>query len=195
MNKKKRCDWVGQDPLYIDYHDQEWGRPIYDDRLLFEFLNLEGMQAGLSWLTVLKKRAHYRKVFDRFNANKIVRYDQTKFNQLMNDPGIIRNRLKIQAVIGNAKTYLAIKKEFKYFSDYIWQFVSHQPIENRWKSIEAVPDKTVVSDEMSKDLKRRGFKFVGSTICYAYMQAVGMVNDHTVDCFCWREIADIPMNA
>lgn len=159
--------------------------PIYDERLLFEFLILEGMQAGLSWLTVLKKRENYRTSFDNFEAGIIANYDQNKFNELMANPGIIRNKLKIQAIIVNAHAFLKIKRELGDFSSYIWSFVNGQPIKNHWKSTSQVPTKTVISDAMSKDLKKRGFKFIGSTICYAFMQATGMVNDHTIDCFCY----------
>lgn len=185
---KTRCAWVSTDPLYLDYHDKEWGVPVYDDRLLFEFLILEGAQAGLSWLTILKRRDHYRHNFDNFNAEKIARYTDKKYKALLNNPDIIRNRLKIQSVITNAKAYLEIKQEFDSFSDYLWQFVDGKPIQNHWKHIKQVPAKTIVSDKMSKELKKRGFKFVGSTICYAFMQAVGMVNDHTVDCFRYKKI-------
>lgn len=181
---KKRCKWVSDDPVYIKYHDNEWGLPIIgDDRLLFEFLNLEGAQAGLSWITVLKKRDHYRRVFDNFNANKMAKYDAKKIASLLQDPGIIRNRLKVHAFIQNAKAYLILKKEWGSFSDYIWHFVDGKPIQSSRKYLQNIPSKNAISDAMSKDLKKRGFKFVGSTICYAFMQAVGMINDHTVDCF------------
>lgn|SRR3990167_5414594 len=179
---KTRCAWVTADPIYIDYHDQEWGVAIYDDRLLFEFLILEGMQAGLSWLTILKRRDNYRGCFDNFNAEKIANYDEKKYTTLLSNPGIIRNRLKIQSVISNAQAYLAIKEKLPNFKEYIWQFVGGKPIENQWGNPKQVPVTTVVSDAMAKDLKHRGFKFVGSTICYAYMQAVGMVNDHLITC-------------
>lgn len=185
---KPRCAWVKDDPLYVDYHDLEWGLPIYDERLLFEFLNLEGMQAGLSWLTILKKRDNYRASFDHFNAEKIAKYDQRKVNQLLANAGIIRNKLKIQAIITNAQAFLKIKKEDGSFSDYIWDFVDGKPIQNHWKQMRQVPAKSPVSDKLSKDLKKRGFKFVGSTICYAFMQAVGMVNDHTINCFRYKEL-------
>ncbi|HLF66034.1 MAG TPA: DNA-3-methyladenine glycosylase I [Gammaproteobacteria bacterium] len=184
MNKiKKRCAWVNADPLYIAYHDNEWGVPLYDEQKLFELLILEGVQAGLSWITVLKRRENYRLAFDQFNANKIARYDDTKVAELLNNSGIIRNRLKVQAAIKNARSYLQIKQEFNSFSDYIWQFVG-SPIQNNWREGREVPSQTDISDRMSKDLKQRGFTFVGSTICYAFMQASGMVNDHTLDCFC-----------
>lgn len=186
---KTRCAWLNQDPIYINYHDHEWGIPIYDDQLLFEFLILEGMQAGLSWITILKRRQHYRKAFDKFNAKKIAVYDKKKVNELMKNEGIIRHQLKIEAIITNAQAYLALKKEKGSFSDYLWSFVQGQPIQNNWKSITKVPSSTTISDAMAKDLKRRGFKFVGSTICYAFMQAVGMVNDHTTDCFCHKLLA------
>lgn len=179
---KKRCGWVSDDPLYIEYHDNEWGVPTYDDRELFEMLCLEGVQAGLSWITVLKKREHYRKVFDNFDAEKIARYDETKREQLLSDPGIIRNKLKVNAFIVNAQNYLRLKEQ-QSFSDYLWQFVGGEPIINNWKSLKEVPATTAESDAMSKQLKKDGFKFVGSTICYAFMQATGMVDDHTMDCF------------
>ncbi len=187
----KRCIWVKDDPIYIDYHDKEWGVPIFDERLLFEFLLLEGAQAGLSWITILKRRDNYRSSFDHFDAKKIAHYNADKFKKLLTNPGIIRNRLKIQAAMTNAEAYLNVKKEFKSFTDYIWQFVEGKPIDNHWKSFKQVPASTAISDKMSKDLKQRGFKFVGSTICYAFMQAVGMVNDHTTDCFRYSEIKKI----
>lgn len=187
LNKMKRCAWVNEDPLYIDYHDHEWGVPIYDDQLLFEFLILEGMQAGLSWYTILKKRDTFRKVFNKFDAKKIVRYDQKKINALLENPGIIRNNLKIQAAITNAKAFLEVKKEFGSFSKYIWSFAETGPIQNKWVKGK-VPATSKISDKLSKDLKKRGFKFVGSTICYAFMQAVGMVNDHTIDCFRYKQV-------
>ncbi len=183
---KKRCAWVSDDPLYVKYHDLEWGVPIYDDRLLFEFLVLEGMQAGLSWITVLKKRENYRKSFDNFNAKKILKYDEQKINQLLMNEGIIRNKLKIQSVIINANCFLAVKKEFPSFSEYIWSFVNGKPIKNHLCDTKQLPSTSTISDQLSKDLKKRGFKFVGSTICYAFMQAVGMVNDHTMDCFLYK---------
>ena len=183
---KKRCAWVNDDPLYIDYHDKEWGVPIYDDRLLFEFLVLEGMQAGLSWLTVLKKRENYRRCFDNFDATVIAAYDQHKFDELLANPGIIRNKLKIQSIIVNAKAFLKLQQEAGSFSNYLWRFVEGKPIKNHWENLQQIPPKTLISDTMSKDLKQRGFKFIGSTICYAFMQATGMVNDHTMDCFCYR---------
>lgn len=181
--KKIRCTWVNEDPLYIAYHDREWGKPIYDERLLFEFLILEGMQAGLNWLTILKKRENYRHALHNFQAKKIAQYDRKQLAVLLTNPGIIRNRLKIEAIINNAKAFLTVKKEYGNFSEYIWRFVDGKPIQNRWQSKSRVPSTTKISDQMAKDLKKRGFKFVGSTICYAFMQAVGMVNDHTTNCF------------
>lgn len=183
MKTLTRCQWVNEDPLYIAYHDEEWGVPVHDDRLLFEFLILEGAQAGLSWLTILKKRDRYRQVFSNFDASRIARYDTKKVTALLTDPGIVRNKLKIASTIQNAKAFLAIQKEFATFDQYIWQFVNEKTKINRWKSLKEIPAETPESITMSKDLKRRGFNFVGPTICYAFMQAVGMVNDHTVDCF------------
>lgn len=184
--RKTRCAWVNDNPLYIAYHDHEWGIPIYDDRLLFEFLILEGMQAGLSWLTILKKRDNYRACFDNFDAHIMAKYDKRKVNSLLTNSGIIRNKLKIQSAINNAKVFLQIKDEFGSFSAYIWHFVNGHPIKNHWQSAKQIPTQTSVSDALSRDLKKRGFKFVGSTICYAFMQAVGMVNDHTTNCFRYR---------
>ena len=181
MNKN-RCDWVTDDPLYIDYHDREWGVPVYDDQRLFEFLILEGAQAGLSWITVLKKRQHYRQVFDNFNIEKIAAYSEKKLTKLLQDPGIIRNRLKINSAIRNAQASLHLMESMS-LSDYFWQFVDGEPIRNAWKKQSQVPASTLLSDQISKELKKRGFSFVGSTICYAFMQAVGMVNDHLVSCF------------
>lgn len=183
---KKRCAWVTADPLYIDYHDKEWGKPVYDDKTLFEFLILEGAQAGLNWLTILKRRQSYSSAFDHFDPKKIVRYNERKIASLLLDEGIIRNKLKIAATIQNARCYLEVLEEYDSFSDYMWQFVDGRPINNHWASLKQVPSTTTQSDHMSKTLKKRGFKFVGSTICYAYMQAVGMVNDHTTDCFCYK---------
>ncbi|WP_308640044.1 DNA-3-methyladenine glycosylase I [Paenibacillus silvisoli] len=178
----RRCAWVNEDPLYIDYHDHEWGVPVHDDRLLFEMLVLEGAQAGLSWYTVLKKREGYRQAFDGFDPHIIASYDEAKVEALMLNEGIIRNRLKIQSAITNARSFLKVCEEYGSFDKYIWQFVGYQPIRNRWATIREVPATTPESDAMSKALKKRGFKFVGSTICYAYMQACGMVNDHPLDC-------------
>jgi len=186
--KNKRCTWCGNDPTYTRYHDQEWGIPIYEDRKLFEMLILEGAQAGLSWITVLRKRPHYRKVFDRFSVNKIAQYNQKKINSLLQDPGIIRNRLKVEGTVKNARACLELKSEQKSFSDFLWQFVDGRPIQNQWKTLKQIPAKTLESEAMSKELKRRGFTFVGPTICYAFMQATGMVNDHTTDCYRHAEI-------
>lgn len=182
------CAWTTNDSVYIQYHDKEWGVPIYDERLLFEFLILEGAQAGLNWLTILKRRDHYRFCFDHFNVEKIARYNEKKYQQLLANSGIIRNRLKIQSVITNAQAFLNIKQEYPSFSHYIWQFVNGTPMQNQWKNQKQVPTTTSISDQMSLDLKKRGFKFVGSTICYAFMQATGMVNDHLVDCCRHNEI-------
>jgi len=179
----KRCAWVSHDPIYIDYHDNEWGVPIYDDRKLFEFLCLEGAQAGLSWITILKKRPNYRKVFANFNPKKIAAFDDVAINNLLNDSGIVRNKLKILAFINNAQIMQDRFSKKNSFSEYIWNFVDGCPIKNHFKSIDEVPATTKISDLMAKDLKRLGFKFVGSTICYAFMQAVGMVDDHTTGCF------------
>lgn len=186
--KIKRCGWVSDDPLYLDYHDREWGVPVRDDRRLFEMLILEGAQAGLSWITILKKRENYRKAFSQFDAGKIARYDTRKKQALLNNAGIIRNRLKIDATIGNARAYLRIVDEYDSFSDYLWAFVDGRPIVNRWHTLADVPVSTDKSDALSKALKKRGFKFVGTTICYSFMQAVGMVNDHTRDCFRFSQV-------
>lgn len=183
-----RCEWAGRDPLYVEYHDREWGVPSRDDWHLFEMLILEGAQAGLSWITILKKRENYRELFDGFDPEKIARYDKRKVNALLKNPGIVRNPLKIEAAILNAKACLELAEEGRSFSDYLWQFVDGKPVVNRRKTIKEVPASTRQSDEMSKALKKRGFKFVGSTICYAFMQAVGMVNDHTTRCFRYKEI-------
>jgi len=185
---KRRCEWGTVSQLYIDYHDNEWGVPVHDDRMLFEFLILEGAQAGLSWETVLKKRENYRKAFSNFDPVKVSRYGDKKIEALMGNKGIIRNRLKISSAINNAKRFLEVQKEFGSFDVYIWQFVNGKPITNRFKSIRELPATTKESDAMSKDLKKRGFKFVGPTICYAHMQATGMVNDHIVGCYRYKEI-------
>ena len=184
---KSRCGWAKND-LAVDYHDKEWGVPLHDDRKLFEFLILEGAQAGLSWDTILAKRENYRRAFDDFDAAKIAVYDERKLNELMNNAGIVRNRLKIASAVQNAKAYLAVAEEFGSFDSFIWQFVGGKPIRNAWETMKEVPAKTAVSDAMSKDLRKRGFNFVGSTICYAFMQATGMVNDHLVSCFRYAEI-------
>lgn len=183
---EKKCEWAKTESM-IKYHDEEWGKPIRDDRLLFEFLILEGAQAGLSWATILKRRKTYRKAFDNFNSRKVSKYTDKDVKRLMNDKGIIRNRLKILATINNAKKFLEIKKEFGTFNKYIWGFVNHKQIVNKFKNLSEIPAKTDISDRMSKDLKKRGFSFVGSTICYAFMQAVGMVNDHLVYCFRYKK--------
>lgn len=187
-DNKTRCPWSA-DEFYNRYHDEEWGVPVHDDRLLFEFLILEGAQAGLSWRTVLNKRENYRKAFDQFDAEKIARYSEAKVARLMRDAGIIRNELKIRSAIQNAKAFLKVRDEFETFDAYQWRFVDGKPIINHYKSIKEVPPRTNISDAMSKDLLKRGFKFVGSTICYAHMQAVGMVNDHLVSCFRHKELS------
>ncbi|MBO8128154.1 MAG: DNA-3-methyladenine glycosylase I [Peptococcaceae bacterium] len=184
-----RCDWVKVDPLYIAYHDHEWGVPVHDDHKLFEFLILEGAQAGLSWLTILKKRENYRQAFDNFDPRKVAAYDQSKVEELLANKGIVRNRRKIEAAIQNARAFLEVQEEFGSFDAYIWRFVGGRPRKNAWKTVREIPAKTAESEAMSKDLTRRGFRFVGPTICYAFMQAVGMVNDHTVDCFRYNEIS------
>jgi DNA-3-methyladenine glycosylase I len=188
MSNKKRCAWTGEDILMIRYHDEEWGVPVHDDKILFEFLILEGVQAGLTWQTVLRKRENYRKAFHGFDPLEIARYDDQEIARLLSDPGIIRNRLKITATIRNAQKFLAIQQESGSFDAYIWQFVGGKPIRNGVRSMEEIPSTTKESDAMSKDLRKRGFKFIGPTICYAFMQAVGMVNDHQVDCFRYEEI-------
>ncbi|MGE9289629.1 MAG: DNA-3-methyladenine glycosylase I [Puniceicoccales bacterium] len=185
-----RCTWCGTDPQYIAYHDQEWGVPIYDDRTLFEFLILEGAQAGLSWSTILKKRENYRKAFDSFDVATVARYNDADRTRLLANAGIVRNRLKIEAAVRNAKATLAIQNEFGSLSTFLWRYVDGKPIQNHWKDHSQVPATTPISDRMSKDLKKRGLNFVGSTICYAFMQAVGMVNDHTTDCFRHHAIAE-----
>jgi DNA-3-methyladenine glycosylase I len=183
----QRCAWPKTE-LDIAYHDHEWGVPVHDDRVLFEFLILEGAQAGLSWSTILKKRENYRRAFNNFNARKIARYDSRRVKKLLADAGIVRNRLKVAATIQNAKAFLAVQKQFGSFDVYLWSFVNGRPIQNRRRSLKNVPSRTLESDAMSRDFQRRGFKFVGSTICYAFMQAVGMVNDHTVDCFRHKQL-------
>lgn len=183
-----RCAWAGTDPLYVSYHDAEWGVPVHDDRLLFEFLVLEGAQAGLSWITILRKRENYRAAFDHFDPQLVARYDEEKVAELLADPGIVRNRRKIEAAIQNARALLTVQAEFGSFDTYLWQFVGGRPMINAWTTMAQIPAETVESRAMSKDLIRRGFRFVGPTICYAHMQATGMVNDHTVDCFRYREL-------
>lgn len=184
---RMRCEWAGSDPLMVAYHNQEWGVPLHDDQKLFEFLILEGMQAGLSWMTILRKRDNFRPAFDEFDPHRVAQYDQGKFEELMANPGIIRNRRKIEAAKQNAQAFLAVQKEFGSFDNYMWQFVGGKPLVNAWKMMSEIPAKTAESEVMSKDLKNRGFNFVGPTICYAHMQATGMVNDHTTDCFRYFE--------
>lgn len=183
----ERCEWAAKEKIYMEYHDKEWGIPLHDDRKLFELLVLEGAQAGLSWITVLKKRENYRKAFDSFDAGKIAKYDENRIKELLANEGIIRNRLKIESAIRNAKAFLQVRRELGSFDKYIWQFVNCKPIKNSWKSLKHVPARTKESDAMSNDLKKMGFNFVGSTICYAFMQAAGMVNDHTINCFRYKE--------
>lgn len=183
-----RCAWAGTDPLYVAYHDQEWGVPVHEDRVLFEFLILEGAQAGLSWMTILKKRENFRAAFDQFDPQAVARYDERKEAELLANPGIIRNRLKIEAAIQNARALLNVNEEFGSFDAYIWRFVGGRPKVNAWKTMQEIPAQTEEARTLSKDLLQRGFKFVGPTICYAHMQATGMVNDHTVDCFRYQEI-------
>ena len=178
-----RCPWVGNELIYQEYHDSEWGVPSHDDRHLFEMLTLEGAQAGLSWITILKKREGYRKAFDNFEVERVAKFNSRKVESLMKNPDIVRNRLKIQSTVQNAKMFIKVREEFGSFDKYLWQFFEGKPIINQWKTLKDFPAKTEESDRLSKDLLKRGFKFVGSTICYAYMQAVGLVNDHTVDCF------------
>ena len=186
----EKCRWCFGNALYESYHDEEWGSPIYDDQQLFEFLLLEGAQAGLSWITILKKREGYRKAFDGFEAEKVARYRAARINELLLNPGIVRNRLKVESAVSNAKVFLEIRERTGSFSDYVWQFTDHQPMQNRFRSIQQVPATTPASDRMSGTMKKDGFKYVGSTICYAFMQATGMVNDHLVSCFrheqCYR---------
>lgn len=185
----RRCTWCGDDPLYRDYHDREWGVPLHDDRALFEFLILEGAQAGLSWITILRKRENYRAAFDGFDAARVARYDANKIESLLQNPGIVRNRLKVSAAVTNAQKFLEVQDEFDSFDAFLWRFVDGKPKQNTWRSPAEIPASTPESDAMSKELKRRGFKFVGSTICYAHMQATGMVNDHVMDCFRYKELA------
>lgn len=180
----KRCSWVTDEPLYQAYHDEEWGRPLYDDQKLFELLCLEGAQAGLSWWTILQKRDNYREAFDQFDAEKIVQYDEEKIAELLANKGIVRNRLKVRSVVKNAKAFLQMQQQHGSFSNYIWQFVDHEPIINNWSTMADVPTSTPRSDAMSKQLKKDGFTFIGTTICYSFMQAAGLVNDHTLDCDC-----------
>jgi len=183
-----RCAWAGADSLYQAYHDREWGVPVHEERLLFEFLILEGAQAGLSWITILRKREAYRAAFAGFDPASVACFDERNVAALLADPGIVRNRLKVASAISNARAFLKVQEEFGSFASYQWRFVDGKPVRNAWKSMKEVPASTPVSDAMSRDLKQRGFRFVGTTICYAHMQAVGMVNDHTVDCFRWQEL-------
>lgn len=180
-----RCEWCGNDPLYVAYHDNEWGVPVYDDRRLFEMLILDGAQAGLSWLTILRKRENYRRAFDAFDAEKIARYSAPEIRRLLHDPGIVRNRLKIEAAVQNARAFLRTRDAYGSFSDFVWRYTDHKPKQNRWTSMSEIPARTELSDAMSRDLKKLDFRFVGPTICYAFMQAAGMVNDHVVHCFRW----------
>jgi DNA-3-methyladenine glycosylase I len=192
MENITRCAWVlSNDPLYVKYHDEEWGVPLHNDRLLFESLILDGAQAGLSWSTILRKRENYRQAYENFDAQKVAQYGEEKIAQLLNNPGIIRNRRKIEASIINARLFLEIQREFGSFDRYLWQFVGGKPKINRWQNIKEVPATSPESDAVSKDLVKRGFKFVGSTICYAFMQAAGLVNDHTTDCFRYREVMEM----
>ncbi|MCW7551342.1 DNA-3-methyladenine glycosylase I [Endozoicomonas gorgoniicola] len=190
VSQEQRCHWCTGDELYIRYHDEEWGVPCHDDQTLFEFLILEGAQAGLNWLTILKKREGYRNALAGFDVQKVARFDETDIERLLNDEGIIRNRLKINSAITNARSFIKVQKEFGSFDTYIWQFVNHQPIINHWKTMDEVPVTTPESEAMSKDLKKRGFKYVGSTICYAYMQAMGMTNDHITSCISYTACPD-----
>ena len=191
LAKKNRCDWTGTDPLFVAYHDEEWAVPVHDDRALFEFLVLDGAQAGLSWKTILHKRDAYRRAFDRFDPQKVARYDGRKVAALLADAGIVRNRAKIQSAIKNANAFVDVQAKFGSFDAYQWRFVDGRPIQNHWRAVADIPARSDQSDAMSSDLKSRGFSFVGSTIVYAHMQAVGMVNDHLVDCFRHREVAKL----
>lgn len=189
LEKRKRCEWARQDdPLYVSYHDVEWGVPLHDDRKLFEFLILEGAQAGLSWSTILHKRQNFQRAFDHFDPRKVSQYDEKKVRELLSDSGIIRNRLKIVAAIENAKSFINVQEEFGTFDEYVWKFVDGRPKQNKWRSLKEIPARTVESDVMSKDMIKRGFRFVGSTICYAFMQTIGMVNDHAVYCFRYNDL-------
>lgn len=188
---KNRCTWCGKDPIYVAYHDNEWGVPLHNDRLLFEFLILEGAQAGLSWITILKKRESYRKAFHNFDYERIAEYTESDVTRLITDSGIVRNRLKINSAIKNARATIKICEQYGSLDSYFWRYVDGAPIQNEWKTIEEMPAKTKLSDIMSKDLKKQGFKFVGPTICYAFMQAVGMMNDHTTNCFRYKEIKQL----
>ena len=188
MCVKNRCSWAGELPIYIDYHDKEWGRPLHDDNKLFEMLILEGMQAGLSWITVLKKREAFREAFDGFDPGKVALYDAAKIQELLANEAIIRNRLKVNAAVTNAKAFLKVQEKYGSFDQFIWEYVDHTPIRNHWKNVDELPAATPLSDQISRDLKNMGFTFVGSTILYAFMQATGMVNDHVTDCFVYQEL-------
>lgn len=188
---KIRCAWCGDDPLYVTYHDEEWGVPVHDDRALFEALVLDGAQAGLSWITILRKRENYRQAFDQFDPAKVARYDEAKIAELLQNPGIVRNRLKVRSAVRNARAFLEVQAEFGSFDAYLWGFVGGKTIQNRWQTMADLPAKTPLSETISKDLKKRGFNFVGPTIMYAMMQAIGMVNDHTADCFRYRQLAGV----
>ncbi len=188
MTNTSRCKWSEKDPLYIQYHDTEWGVPLHDEQQLFEFLMLETFQAGLSWITILRKRENFRQAFDNFDYKKIAQYKENKIQALLQDKGIIRNKLKVRAAVSNAQAFLKVQKEFGSFANYVWAFVNGKPAQNKWISVKELPSKTELSDQLSNELKKRGFKFVGSTIVYAYMQATGMVNDHTVNCFRHKEV-------
>ena len=183
-----RCTWAGSDPLYRAYHDLEWGVPVHDDRLLFEFLTLEGAQAGLSWITILRKREGYLRAFAGLDPGVVAGFGEEQLLELLADPGIVRNRLKLSSTVGNARAFLALQEEFGSFDAYLWRYVDGMPLQNAWRSHSEIPASTALSDALSRDLKQRGFRFVGSTICYAFMQAIGMVNDHTTDCFRWAEL-------
>jgi DNA-3-methyladenine glycosylase I len=187
-DNKPRCEWCRGEEIYEKYHDKEWGVPLHSDRKLFEFLILEGAQAGLSWITILKKRKTYREVFDQFDFNKVAEYKEAKIQSLLKNPGIIRNKLKVNAAVKNANAFIKVRQEFGTFNKYIWQFTDGKTIQNQWKSLKDIPAETEISRTMSKDLKKRGFTFVGPTICYAFMQAIGMVNDHVVDCYRYKEL-------
>ncbi len=190
-NEKRRCPWPVTDPLYLDYHDNEWGKPVHDDRVQFEFLVLETFQAGLSWHIILKKRENFRKAFGGFDPSRVARYGEFKIQSLLADAGIVRNRLKIRAAVHNAGRFLEVRKEFGSFDRYLWSFTGGKPVVNKWKSLNQIPPRTELSDRISKDLKARGFKFTGSTVVYAHLQAVGVVNDHVVDCFRYKELKRI----
>ncbi len=186
--KRKRCQWAGTEPLMIAYHDEEWGVPVHDDSRLFEFITLEGAQAGLSWATILNKRENYLKAFADFDPARVARFDKRRIERLLANPGIVRNRLKVESTVANARSVLAVQREFGSFDTYIWSFIGDRPRQNRWRRLADLPASTPESEAMSKDLRRRGFRFVGPTICYAFMQAVGMVNDHEVGCFRYAEL-------